>query len=74
MRLFIEETLAGAAAEIEQVGRRIRRELNALQVGTTNERLHRELAERLAEAGATLSEAAARFEEIIRRKLGEARP
>jgi hypothetical protein len=55
LRLFIEETLAAAAAEIEQVGRRIRHEVYALSFGTTNEPVHREVAERLAEAGAALA-------------------
>jgi hypothetical protein len=75
LRLFIEETLAAAAAEIEQVGRRIRHEVYALPFGTTNEPVHRELAERLAEAGAALAKAAAEFEEITGRKvvLGAAR-
>jgi hypothetical protein len=69
LRLFIEETLAGAAAEIEEVGRRIRHEVYALPIGAANEPVHRELAERLAEAGAALAEAAAEFEEITGRKV-----
>jgi hypothetical protein len=75
LRLFIEETLAGAAAEIEEVSRRIRHEVYALPIGAANEPVHRELAERLAEAGAALAEAAAEFEEITGRKvvLGVAR-
>jgi hypothetical protein len=69
LRLFIEETLAAAAAEIEQVGRRIRHEVYALPFGTRNEPLHRELAERLAEADAALAKAAAEFEQITGRKV-----
>jgi hypothetical protein len=76
LRLFIEESLAAAAGEIEQVGRRIRHEVYALPFGTTNDPVHRELAERLAEAGAALAKAAAEFEEITGRKVavGAARP
>jgi hypothetical protein len=69
LRLFIEETLAAAAAEIEQLGRRIRHEVYALPFGTTNEPAHVELAERLSGAGAALAKAAAEFEEITGRKV-----
>lgn len=68
LKRLIEEEIMSALDGIEQVGRRLRYEVNALPIGVPDEPLHRELSEHLAEAGATLSAATDRFEELTGRR------
>lgn len=70
LKILVEDEIAGAAAGIEQIGRRMRYEMSALPIGMPNLPLHREFEERLTQADMAIAATTARFEEITGRKLG----
>jgi hypothetical protein len=64
LKVLVKDEIAGEAAGIEQIARRIRYEMSALPIGTPNLPLHRQLEERLTQADAAIAATVARFEEI----------
>jgi hypothetical protein len=70
LKTLVKDEIAGEAAGIEQIARRMRYEMSALPIGTPNLPLHRELEEPLTRADAAIAATVARFEAITGREVG----